>query len=56
MKDIRTTCIKIKIKFKNSDKKRNKELEELIKFVDKSDLFKGKKRKIKSMIRGFKAK
>ncbi len=53
IKEIRVTCIRIKNQFKNTDKKCNKELNILIKFVDNSDLFKGKKRKTKKLIRSF---
>ena len=51
--EIRQTCVRICNRFKNSSKKQNKELQELINFVSKSDLFKGKKRKTKKLIRSF---
>ncbi len=51
--DIRKTCIRIQNQFKNSDKKRIKELNSLSKFVSGSELFKGKKRKLKKLIMGF---
>ena len=54
MGDIRTTCVRIKNKFKDSDCKMNNELDKLILFVGESDLFKGKKRKLKTLIRSFK--
>jgi len=51
--EMRTLCVKIVVKNKNSDKKRNKQLKELKKFVSNSDLFKGKKRRINKIINSF---
>lgn len=54
--EIRLTCVRIKNQFQKSDKNLNKQLTALINFVDSSQLFKGKKRKTKKLIRSFMVK
>lgn len=55
-KEIKNICISISIKNKNSPKKLNRELEKLKKFVSGCDLFRNKKREIKTLINKFKVK
>lgn len=50
--EIRGLCIRISVRFKDNDKKRNKELREIISLID-NDTFEGEKRDLKKLIRSF---
>jgi hypothetical protein len=51
MNDIKLFIITIKKKHGNNQNKMNKELNKLKKFVQQSDIFKGRKRKIYKLIK-----